>query len=143
MLDASQFEPVQQRFRKIASDRVADALLSKTWILYNPKEIMTFENARQQAVAMGGRLPTMKELTTLLVLKREKGDWTRVNGGFFPEHLRTFQFWTEENRLLSSRQIANGLMTFGALCWVVDFSDGTASKKSADDQYGVLVIKNE
>jgi tRNA A-37 threonylcarbamoyl transferase component Bud32 len=139
-VDPSRFVSAPQRFRKLASGRVADSKWSKTWVLYNPKEIMTFQSARQQAASLGGRLPTVEEMASLLTVKREPGDWTRLNGDFFPEHTRTCQFWTGENSLFSARKFSNGLTTLGALNWVVDFSDGTAGKKSGDDQYGVLVI---
>ena len=124
------------RFRKVAEGRVADARLGKTWALYQPNEIMTFENARQHAASLGGRLPTLAEAVSLLVLDRESGDWARINGAFFPKHQRTTQFWSDETRLITG----NTLMTLNALRWMIDFSDGTASKVSQDDQCGVLVL---
>lgn len=130
-LDPGRFVLAPQRFKAKDAESVSDALLRKTWVLYQPDTIMTFSNARTYAASRGGRLPSMRELSSLLVLHRQPNDWARINGSYFPKHSRSTQFWTDETSLLA----------LNALCRVVDFSDGTTSKASSDDQCAVLVIK--
>jgi hypothetical protein len=133
-LTALQFKQHPNRFRKAGSDSgVSDALLRKTWVLYDPKEIMNLSSALERAHTLGGRLPTVAELSSLLTLKQQNGDWARINGELFPEHERTTLFWTDGT---------SGPASGGMLKRMVDLSDGSLRNTSADDQCGVLVIRN-
>ncbi|MEI7851175.1 MAG: caspase family protein [Kiritimatiellales bacterium] len=128
--DASLFRANPGRFSVKAENQVADALLGKIWVLYDADEILTLSDARSRAEQLGARLPTQKELASLLALKQQKGDWARINGSIFPKHNRTSLFWTGSGTTTS----------IAALRQVVDFSDGSLRKASSDDQYGLLLI---
>jgi hypothetical protein len=128
--DSSQFKESPRRFAMKAANQVLDAALSKTWVLYDAGEILTLSDARSRAEQLGARLPTQQELASLLTLKRQKGDWARINGTFFPEHKRTSMFWTD----------AGSGASVTMLRYVIDLSDGTARKASSDDLYGTLLI---
>jgi hypothetical protein len=128
--DPSQFKESPQRFSVKDGNHVADAMLNKTWVLYDTNEILNLSDARSRAEQMGARLPTPQELASLLTLKRQKDDWSRVNGSVFPEHKRTSLFWTGSGTRSSLTTLRQ----------VVDFSDGSLRKASSDDQYGVLLI---
>ena len=128
--DPSQFKESPQRFSVKDGNHVADAMLNKTWVLYDTNEILNLADARSRAEQMGARLPTPQELASLLTLKRQKDDWSRVNGSVFPEHKRTSLFWTGSGTRSSLTTLRQ----------VVDFSDGSLRKASSDDQYGVLLI---
>jgi len=130
--DPARFVKSENRFKRVSPTLVFDTLLAKTWVLYNPNEIMSYENARSYASSQKGRLPTLRELSSLLVLRRGDSDWARLNGTFFQRHQRTTQFWAEET----------GIMNMSMLCRLVDFGDGTASKTSSDDQCAALVIRD-
>lgn len=129
-LNAAQFKPAPARFATKGADQVTDALLGKTWVLYDTNEILTLTDAKSRAEQMGARLPSQQELASLLVSRRQKGDWTRINGAIFPEHKRTSMFWTDSGSGASITMLR----------YVVDFSDGTVRKASSDDLYGTLLI---
>lgn len=131
--DASLFKEIPKRFSVKQEKQVTDALLGKTWILYDANEILTLPDARNRAEQLGARLPTQQELASLLALKQQKGDWARVNGTVFPKHNRTSMFWTGSGTISS----------IAALRQVVDFSDGSLRKASSDDQYGLLLISDK
>ena len=128
--DSSLFRANPGRFSVKAENQVADAMLGKTWVLYDANEILTLADARSRAEQLGARLPTQQELASLLALKQQKGDWARVNGAVFPKHNRTSMFWTS----------SGSGMSITMLRYVVDFSDGTTRKASSDDLYGTLLI---
>jgi hypothetical protein len=128
--DSTQFKENPKRFSLKEANHVMDAMLGKTWVLYDAGEILTLADARSRAEQLGARLPTQQELACLLTLKRQKDDWARINGSFFPEHKRTSMFWTDAG------SGASGTM----LRYVIDLSDGTARKASSDDLYGTLLI---
>lgn len=128
--DSSLFKANPGRFSVVGENRVADAVLGKTWVLYDADEIFTLADARSRAEQLGARLPTQQELASLLALKQQKGDWARINGAFFPKHNRTSMFWTG----------AGSGGSFTMLRYVVDFSDGSVRKASSDDLYGALLI---
>ena len=133
-LNALHFKQHPNRFRKAGSDSgVSDALLRKTWVLYDPKEIMNLPAALERARTLGGRLPTVAELSSLLILRQQNGDWARINGELFPKHERTTLFWTDGT---------SGSASGGMLKRMVDLIDGTLRNTSADDQCGVLVIRD-
>jgi len=131
-LDPSLFVKSHKRFINTGPNLLSDTLLAKTWVLYNPNEIMTFNNARSYASTQNGRLPTLRELSSLLVLRQNETDWARLNGAFFPKHMRSPRFWAEET----------GFLNLSLLCRFVDFGDGTTGKISPDDQCAVLVIRD-
>jgi len=91
---------------------------------------MTLDEARTRARQLGGRLPNLRELSSLLTLQRQSGDWARINGVFFPKHTRSSLVWTDEGSLTS----------VAMLRYLVDFSDGTMRKGSSDDRNIMLVI---
>lgn len=128
--DAPLFKAFPGRFSVKEGNLVVDAMFNKTWVLYDPDEILNLANARSRAEQLGARLPTEKELASLLALKQQKGDWARVNGAFFPKHNRISMFWTDAG--------SGGSITM--LRYVVDLGDGTTRKASSDDLYGVLLI---
>ena len=128
--DATLFKANPGRFSVKEAGRITDAALGKTWVLYDTDEILNLADARSRAEQLGARLPTQQELASLLAFKQQKGDWARINGSFFPKHNRTSMFWTDSG--------SGG--SFTMLRYVVDFSDGTARKTSADDLYGTLLI---
>ena len=128
--DASLFRANPGRFSVKEAGRVADAMLGKTWVVYDANEILTLADARSRAEELGARLPTQQELASILALKQQKDDWARINGAFFPKHSRTSMFWTG----------AGSGTSVTMLRYVVDFSDGTARKASSDDLCGVLLI---
>ena len=105
-------------------------MLGKTWVLYDTNEILTLAEARSRAEQLGARLPTEQELASLLTLRRQKDDWARLNGAFFPGHNRTSMFWTN----------AGSGSSITMLRYIIDFSDGTTRKASSDDLYGTLLI---
>ena len=128
--DSSLFRANPGRFSVKAENQVADAMLGKTWVLYDADEILTLTEARNRAKQLGARLPTPQELASLLALKQQKGDWARINSTVFPKHNRTSMFWTGSGSGASVTMLR----------YAIDFSDGTARKASSDDQYGLLLI---
>jgi len=128
--DASLFKETPKRFSIKQENQVTDALLGKTWILYDADEILTLSDARSRAEQLGARLPTQKELASLLALKQQKGDWARINGAVFPKHNRTSMFWTDSGSGASVTMLR----------YVIDLNDGTARKTSSDDLHGALLI---
>jgi hypothetical protein len=128
--EPSLFKEIPNRFSMKQENQVTDTVLGKTWVLYDVNEIFTLPDARNRAQQLGARLPTLRELASLLALKQQKGDWARLNSSVFPKHNRTSVFWTGTGTTTS----------MSALRQAVDFSDGSLCKASSDDQYGLLLI---
>lgn len=130
-LDKGRFVTGHNRFRRVSEKEVYDEQLDKTWVLYDPNQIMDWETAQAVAQEAGGRLPTLEELKTLFTTTYNPTNWAYVNTDFFPAHKRTKRFWT------SNKTYLGGLKVY------VDFGERKCESTSGSEHQAVLIIKDK
>jgi hypothetical protein len=124
--DRAGYIVVTNRFEAVSVGQVKDNLLHGVWRLPDLNEISDWKTASQAAARLGGRLPSLNELKTLISREREPDDWGLINSRFFPPHHRTARFWTREKAPFYNRTY-------------VDFKTGSWGSASESEQNAVLV----